>query len=71
MVARSVWRWCVPRTVSMSRELRGGWFWYYLIAFYVASRLKTGDLIERFAVAALLFLVVPTLAHIVARRQRV
>ena len=38
-----------------------GWLWgsHFVVAFYFASTLKTGDLVIRFGVAILLFFVIP------------
>ena len=47
-----------------------GWLWgtYLFVVFYVASTLKTGDLVIRFGVAILLFFVVPGVFYALTRK---
>lgn len=47
------------------------WGLYFLVALYVGSTLKTGDLVIRLAVAIVLFFVIPAPFWLMARRARI
>lgn len=60
-----------PFTAYLSRMNRpSSWLWgtYFVIAFYLGARLKTGDLVVRFGFAFLLFLVIPGIYHLLTKR---
>jgi hypothetical protein len=52
----------------MTKPPGGNWWVYYMVAFYLGSRVRTGDLEIRFGVAIVLFFVIPVLVQRVQHR---